>query len=105
MGSGGRALPAGSRPFNIRSMGLSEVGQIEALGPEVTGFHLGEVVWGMWGHRSHAALPAERLRGHALPAGVDPMVGSFARVGAVALNAVLASRAYVGETVVVFGLG
>jgi threonine dehydrogenase-like Zn-dependent dehydrogenase len=33
------------------------------------------------------------------------MVGTFARVGAVALNAVLASRACVGETVVVFGLG
>ena len=33
------------------------------------------------------------------------MVGTFARVGAVALNAVLASSACVGETVVVFGLG
>ena len=85
--------------------GYSEVGEIEALGSEVTGFHPGEVVWGMWGHRSHAVLPAERLQGHGLPAGVDPMVGSFARVGAVALNAVLASSAYVGETVVVFGLG
>ena len=105
LGIRGRALPAGSRPsISGLTWGYSEVGQIEALGPEVTGFHLGEVVWGMWGHRSHAALPAERLRGHALPAGVDPMVGSFARVGAVALNAVLASRAYVGETVV-SGLG
>jgi threonine dehydrogenase-like Zn-dependent dehydrogenase len=36
---------------------------------------------------------------------VDPMVGTFARVGAVALNAVLASSACVGETLVVFGLG
>ena len=67
-------------------------------------FDLGEVVWGMWGHRSHAVLPAERLRGQALPDGMDPMVGTFARVGAVALNAVLASGACVGETVVVFGL-
>ena len=33
------------------------------------------------------------------------MVGTFARVGAVALNAVLASSACVGETVVVFGQG
>jgi threonine dehydrogenase-like Zn-dependent dehydrogenase len=59
----------------------------------------------MWGHRSHAVLPAERLRGQTLPDGVDPMAGTFARVGAVALNAVLASGACVGETVVVFGLG
>ena len=91
--------------YPISAWGYSEVGEIEALGPEVTGLGIGEVVWGMWGHRSHAVLPAERLQGHALPAGVDPIVGSFARVGAVALNAVLASRAYVGETVVVFGLG
>src|SRR4029453_10112538 len=91
--------------YPVSTWGYSEVGVIEALGPETTGFHLGGVVWGMWGHRSHAVLPAETLRGHALPAGLDPMVGSFARVGAVALNAVLASRAYVGETVVVFGLG
>jgi 2-desacetyl-2-hydroxyethyl bacteriochlorophyllide A dehydrogenase len=91
--------------YPVSAWGYSEVGEIEALGPEVTGFRPGEVVWGMWGHRSHAVLPAERLQGHALPAGVDPMVGTFARVGAVALNAVLASSACVGETVVVFGLG
>ena len=91
--------------YPVTVWGYSEVGEIEALGPDVTESSLGEVVWGMWGHRSHAVLPAERLRGHALPAGVDPMVGTFARVGAVALNAVLASSACVGETVVVFGLG
>jgi 2-desacetyl-2-hydroxyethyl bacteriochlorophyllide A dehydrogenase len=91
--------------YPISAWGYSEVGEVAALGSAVTGFDLGEVVWGMWGHRSHAVLPAERLQGHSLPAGVDPIVGSFARVGAVALNAVLASRAYVGETVVVFGLG
>ena len=81
------------------------MGEIAALGPEVTDLDLGEAVWGMWGHRSHAVVPAERLRGQALPDGMDPMAGTFARVGAVALNAVLASRACVGETVVVFGLG
>ena len=91
--------------YPVTVWGYSEVGEIEALGPDVTKPDRGEVVWGMWGHRSHAVLPAERLRSHALPDGVDPMVGTFARVGAVALNAVLASSACVGETVVVFGLG
>ena len=33
------------------------------------------------------------------------MVGTFDRVGAVALNAVLAAGAFLGETVVVFGQG
>ena len=36
---------------------------------------------------------------------LDPIVGTFDRVGAVALNAVLASDARIGETVVVFGQG
>ena len=91
--------------YPVTNWGYSEVGEIEALGPDVTEWQLGQIVWGMWGHRSHAALPAERLRSQAFPADLDPMVGTFARVGAVALNAVLASRACVGETVVVFGLG
>ena len=62
-------------------------------------------MWGIWGHRSHAVLPADRLAGHQLPEGLDPIVGTFDRVGAVALNAVLATGACVGESVAVFGLG
>jgi 2-desacetyl-2-hydroxyethyl bacteriochlorophyllide A dehydrogenase len=91
--------------YPVTDWGYSEVGEVDAPGPGVTQFRAGDVVWGMWGHRSHAVLPVERLGGHTLPAGLDPMVGTFARVGAVALNAVLASSACVGETVVVFGLG
>ena len=91
--------------YPVDVWGYSEVGEIDALGDGVTGLQLGEVVWGAWCHRSHAVLPAERLLGHILPPGLDPMVGTFDRVGAVALNAVLASGACIGETVVVFGLG
>ncbi len=65
----------------------------------------GDQVWGIWGHRSHAVLPADRLAGHLMPPGLDPMVGTFDRVGAVALNAVLAADARIAETVVVFGQG
>jgi 2-desacetyl-2-hydroxyethyl bacteriochlorophyllide A dehydrogenase len=91
--------------YPVTEWGYSEVGEVEASGRGVTEFRAGDVVWGMWGHRSHATLPVERIRDRALPTGLDPMIGTFARVGAVALNAVLASRACVGETVVVFGLG
>ena len=91
--------------YPVDVWGYSEVGEVDALGDGVTGLQLGEVVWGAWCHRSHAVLPAEKLLGHALPPGLDPMVGTFDRVGAVALNAVLASGACIGETVVVFGLG
>src|SRR5215212_2323085 len=36
--------------YPISAWGYSEVGEIEALGPEVTGLGIGEVVWGTWGH-------------------------------------------------------
>ena len=92
-----------SYPLDV--WGYSEVGVVEGGGHDVTSLKAGDVVWGMWGHRSHAVIPAERLDGHRLPAGLDPMVGTFDRVGAVALNSVLAAGAFLGETVVVFGQG
>jgi 2-desacetyl-2-hydroxyethyl bacteriochlorophyllide A dehydrogenase len=95
--------PTWSYPVDV--WGYSEVGEVDALGDGVTEPAIGEVVWGIWGHRSHAVLPAERLAGHRLLDTVDPKVGTFDRVGAVALNAVLASGACLGETVAVFGLG
>ena len=91
--------------YPVDVWGYSEVGRVEAVGPDVTSLAVGDLVWGMWGHRSHAVLPIERLEGHRLPAGLDPMIGTFDRVGAVALNAVLAAGAFLGETVVVFGQG
>ena len=66
---------------------------------------VGDVVWGIWGHVSDAVQPIERLRGHVLPQGLDPVVGCFVRVGAIALNAVLAAGTALGETVVVVGQG
>jgi 2-desacetyl-2-hydroxyethyl bacteriochlorophyllide A dehydrogenase len=91
--------------YPVDVWGYSEVGEIDALGDGAIEFQNGQVVWGMWCHRSSAVLPAERLVGHGLPANVDPLVGTFARVGAVALNAVLASGARIGESAVVFGQG
>ena len=92
-----------SYPLDV--WGYSEVGCVEAVGDGVSDLRPGDVVWGMWGHRSHAVIPAERLSGHLLPPGLNPMVGTFDRVGAVAMNAVLAAGAFLGETVVVFGQG
>jgi threonine dehydrogenase-like Zn-dependent dehydrogenase len=65
----------------------------------------GDIVWGIWGHRSEGILRAEALAGHQVPPGVDPLAASFVRVGAIALNAVLAADLGVGSTVAVFGQG
>jgi 2-desacetyl-2-hydroxyethyl bacteriochlorophyllide A dehydrogenase len=91
--------------YPVQAWGYSEVGAIDALGPGVGLLAEGDVVWGVWGHRSHAVLAAAALAPHRLSEGLDPIVGTFDRVGAVALNAVLGAQACPGETVAVFGQG
>jgi 2-desacetyl-2-hydroxyethyl bacteriochlorophyllide A dehydrogenase len=95
--------PRLSYPVDV--WGYSEVGVVDQIGTAVASPALGDVVWGIWGHRSHAVLPAATLANHVLPAGLDPLLGTFNRVGAVALNAVLTAQANPGETVAVFGQG
>jgi 2-desacetyl-2-hydroxyethyl bacteriochlorophyllide A dehydrogenase len=95
--------------YPLAGLGYSEVGQVVEVAPDVPDEPglppLGAHVWGIWGHRSEAVLPAEKLRGCTVPAGLDPIAATFARVGAVALNAVLAADVHLGETVAVFGQG
>jgi threonine dehydrogenase-like Zn-dependent dehydrogenase len=96
----------GGPAYPLRGWGYSEVGTVAELAePGAGGLQVGDRVWGIWGHRSEAVLPVERLRGHRLPAGLDPVVGSFVRVGAIALNAVLAADAGPGDVCVVMGQG
>jgi 2-desacetyl-2-hydroxyethyl bacteriochlorophyllide A dehydrogenase len=95
--------------YPVAGWGYSEVGEVVEVSPELAGTPglpgPGETVWGIWGHRSEGIVPAERLRGHRLPDGLDPLAGAFARVGAIAYNAVLAADIHVGEDVAVFGQG
>jgi 2-desacetyl-2-hydroxyethyl bacteriochlorophyllide A dehydrogenase len=95
--------------YPLAGLGYSEVGQVVEVAPDVADDPslppVGTQVWGIWGHRSEAVLPAEKLRGCTVPAGLAPIAATFARVGAVALNAVLAADVHLGETVAVFGQG
>lgn len=113
-----RTWDAGARIFRdgaagieypVVGWGYSEVGEVTEVSPDVAGTPgtpaVGDLVWGIWGHRSEGVVPAEKLNGHTLPAGLEPLAGAFARVGAIAYNAVLASDIHVGEDVAVFGQG
>jgi 2-desacetyl-2-hydroxyethyl bacteriochlorophyllide A dehydrogenase len=91
--------------YPLDGWGYSEVGEIAEIAPDVTGLSVGDVVWGIWGHRSEAVLDASALAGHQLPHGVDPLAAAFVRVGAIALNGVLAADLGVGSTVAIFGQG
>jgi 2-desacetyl-2-hydroxyethyl bacteriochlorophyllide A dehydrogenase len=81
-------------------VGYEEVGRVVegALPP-------GTLVWGAWGHRSSAALPGVHARESIVPDGLAPVAAVFARIGAIALNAVLDADVHAGETVAVFGQG
>lgn len=91
--------------YPLTGWGYQEVGHVVRAGAGVTTLRPGDLVWGVWGHRSAAVVEAGRLEGHALPEHVDPLAGVFARLGAIAFNAVLDAGPLLGSYVVVFGQG
>ncbi|MGW7518905.1 zinc-dependent alcohol dehydrogenase [Streptomyces sp. NPDC054796] len=95
--------------YPVAGWGYSEVGEVTEVSPELTDTPdmpaVGDLVWGIWGHRSEGIVPAARMAGHTLPAGLEPLAGAFARVGAIAYNAVLGAGLHLGEDVAVFGQG
>ncbi|SEF16025.1 zinc-dependent alcohol dehydrogenase [Jiangella alba] len=95
--------PAFSYP--VSGWGYQEVGQVSEVAPDVASPRVGDVVYGIWGHRAETVVPAAIAARRLLPAGVDPVHGVFARVGAIALNAVLAADVHLGEHVAIFGQG
>ncbi|WNB86580.1 zinc-binding alcohol dehydrogenase [Cellulomonas sp. ATA003] len=105
--SGRRLFVPGEPSFGypVQGWGYSEVGQVVEVADDVDAPRVGDVVHGIWGHRSDVVLPAASLAWRVLPPDADPVLGTFARVGSVALNAVLAADVRLGEQVAVFGQG
>jgi threonine dehydrogenase-like Zn-dependent dehydrogenase len=91
--------------YPVAGWGYSEVGEVVEVGADAVGVEVGQLVHGIWGHRSEAVLPAAAVAGRVLAPGADPREGTFARVGAIALNAVLAAGVNLGDRVAVFGQG
>ncbi|WP_285776992.1 zinc-binding dehydrogenase [Microtetraspora sp. NBRC 13810] len=91
--------------YPLAGWGYQEVGEVVEAAPDVGGPPIGSLVWGVWGHRAEAVLPADKVAGHVLPPGADPLTGVFARVGAIALNAVHAADVHLGDEVAIFGQG
>lgn len=91
--------------YPLDGWGYEEVGRVVAVGSESDRDLVGRLAWGAWGHRSSAVRPAAYVRPRCLPDGSRPLMGIFAKIGAIALNAVLDADIHVGEEVVVFGAG
>ena len=108
-----RTWDAGSRLFvegtptfayPVEGWGYSEVGEVVEVAADVSRPAVGDLVHGIWGHRSEAVLPAAAVA-ERLWLGQDPVSGTFARVGSIALNALLAADVRLGDRVAVFGQG
>jgi 2-desacetyl-2-hydroxyethyl bacteriochlorophyllide A dehydrogenase len=94
-----------THPYPLDGWGYEEVGRVVEVGDGVSGVAAGDIVYGIWGHRSEHVATAEWAAARLLPAGTDPVVGVFARIGAIALNAVHDAAPRVGDVVAVFGQG
>jgi 2-desacetyl-2-hydroxyethyl bacteriochlorophyllide A dehydrogenase len=94
-----------SLEYPVEGWGYEEVGEVSEVGPAVTKVQPGDVVYGTWGHRSTKVVEEDWAAARRLPPGVDPVIGVFSRIGAIALNAVLDADIHVGEYVAVFGQG
>jgi len=103
-----RLFVSGAPPsfgYPVKGWGYSEVGEVLEVADDVTGLAPGDRVAGVWGHRSEGILAVDAENWLLLPAEVSPLHGVFARVGAIALNAVLAAEIRLSEAVAVFGQG
>jgi 2-desacetyl-2-hydroxyethyl bacteriochlorophyllide A dehydrogenase len=94
-----------TQTYPLDAWGYEEVGRISAVGEGVAPHLVGQVLWGTWGHRSSVVRPAEWAEQRIMPSGSADVSGIFAKIGAIALNAILDADIHVGETVVVFGAG
>jgi 2-desacetyl-2-hydroxyethyl bacteriochlorophyllide A dehydrogenase len=94
-----------TQSYPLDGWGYEEVGRVVAVGSAEDEDLVDCWVWGAWGHRSHAVRAAEYARPRLLPQANGVLDGVFAKIGAIALNAVLDADIHVGETVAVFGAG
>ncbi len=91
--------------YPLKGVGYEQIGEVVEVGPEVGLVRVGQRVWGSWGHKSQVVLAENLAAPRVLPEGADPRLGVFARIGAIALNAVHDAEVHLGETVAIFGLG
>lgn len=91
--------------YPISGWGYSEVGEVVEVADDVAAVAPGDLVAGIWGHRSEGVVAVDAMHWMPIPEPMPPIHGVFARVGAIALNAVLAAETRLGDRVAVFGQG
>jgi len=96
---------ATSKTYPIFGSGYEECGKIVELGSAVTKVKSGDVVYGTWQHRTHHIVSEDYAADRLLPSSLDPILGIFSQMTAIAYNGILDAAVRLGETVAIFGLG
>ena len=96
---------APSLSYPVIGWGYEECGQVVETGNQVTRVKTGDIVYGTWGHRTHHIMDEEDASTCILPQGLEPILGIFSHMVAIALNGVHDAGIRIGETVAVFGMG
>lgn len=91
--------------YPLSGWGYEEVGEVVETGSEVGNVQVGDLVYGTWGHRTHHIVDEDYAAQRLKPANLDPILGIFSHIGAIALNGVHDACLRLGETVAIFGLG
>jgi threonine dehydrogenase-like Zn-dependent dehydrogenase len=100
----GAFRPGPERPARYPvTPGYAAVFRVDAMGPEVTGFRVGDLVFTQGGHRSHQCRSQDEVV--RLPDGLDPFAAVFARLMAVPMATLSTTAARPGDLVGVSGLG
>ncbi|MFC0680232.1 zinc-binding alcohol dehydrogenase [Lysobacter korlensis] len=100
----GAFRPGPERPARYPvTPGYAAVFRVEAVGSEVPGLAVGDLVYTQGGHRSHQRRPADEVV--RLPEGLDPFAAVFARLMAVPMATLSTTAARPGDLVGVSGLG
>jgi 2-desacetyl-2-hydroxyethyl bacteriochlorophyllide A dehydrogenase len=94
-----------SQQYPLSGWGYEEVGEVVEVAAGVEGVREGDRIFGTWGHRTTHIAAATDVQQRIMPADLDPILGIFSQIGAIALNGVHDARIRIGETVAVFGLG
>lgn len=96
---------APSKTYPIYGSGYEECGKVVELGSAVDKVKVGDIVYGTWQHRTHHIVSQDYAASRLLPAGLEPILGIFSQMTAIAYNGILDAAIRLGETVAVFGLG
>lgn len=94
-----------SKTYPIYGSGYEECGKVIELGSAVTKVKNGDLIYGTWQHRTHHIVSEDYAVGRLLPENLDPILGIFSQMTAIAYNGILDAGIRLGETVAIFGMG